>query len=105
MLRGIAEVLEIDWQAYLCYTLASYLEDRAYCANGQEGCSTWAAGPPITQNDSTILVKNRDYRPDHRDLQCVAFAQPLKGHRYAYITSAGSPGVFSSGMNEAGLVM
>jgi hypothetical protein len=105
MLRGIAALLEIDWRTYLRYTLAAYLEDLAHCGNGQEGCSTWAAGPPITPDGSLLLVKNRDYRPDHLDLQCVAFAQPLTGYGYAYITSAGTPGVFSSGMNEAGLAV
>jgi hypothetical protein len=52
-----------------------------------------------------MLVKNRDYRLDHQDLQCVAFAKPTRGFSYAYVTSAGSPGVFSSGMNEAGLAV
>jgi hypothetical protein len=105
MLRGIANELGLDWDSFFRYTIASYLEDRANGGSDQQGCTTWAAGPPIINVDTSILVKNRDYRQDHQDLQCVAYAKPTHGHYYAYVTSAGSPGVFSSGMNESGLAV
>jgi hypothetical protein len=105
MLRGIAEALDLEWDPYFRYTIASYLEDLAKCGRPSDGCTTWAAGPPVTLGGAKMLVKNRDYRPDHQPLQCLAFAEPDHGYPYAYITSAGSPGVFSSGMNAQGLAV
>jgi hypothetical protein len=52
-----------------------------------------------------ILTKNRDYAIGHLPLQALAYATPQQGYRYLYITSAGSPAVFSSGMNERGLAV
>lgn len=105
MLRGIADALELEWDLFFRYTIASYLEDRTLRPAYGQGCTTWAAAEPVTQDGAPILVKNRDYRPTHRALQCLARASPAQGYRYAYVTSAGSPGVFSSGMNEAGLAV
>jgi hypothetical protein len=105
MLRGIAQALDLEWDRYFRYTIASYLEDLAKCGLPQDGCTTWAAGPPVTTGGAKILVKNRDYRPDHQALQCLAYAEPEEGYPYAYVTSAGSPGVFSSGMNAMGLAV
>jgi isopenicillin-N N-acyltransferase-like protein len=105
MLRGIAQGLELEWEAFFRYTIASYLEDRIQGSAYSEGCTTWAASAPITRHEVPMLVKNRDYRPGHQPLQCLARAQPARGYRYTYVTSAGSPGVFSSGMNQAGLAV
>jgi isopenicillin-N N-acyltransferase-like protein len=105
MLRGIAQGLELEWEAFFRYTIASYLEDRIQRPAHNEGCTTWAASGPVTRHEVPMLVKNRDYRPDHQPLQCLARAQPARGYRYTYVTSAGSPGVFSSGLNEAGLAV
>lgn len=105
MLRGIADALALEWDPFFRYTIASYLEDRTMGSAYGQGCTTWAAAGPLTQDGAPILVKNRDYRPTHQPLQCLARARPAQGYRYAYVTSAGSPGVFSSGMNEAGLVV
>jgi hypothetical protein len=105
MLRGIAEALELEWDRFFRYTIASYLEDLNKFGQAQDGCTTWAAVPPVTLDGAKMLVKNRDYRPDHQILQCLAFAEPDLGYPYAYVTSAGSPGVFSSGMNAMGLAV
>lgn len=105
MLRGMAEALELEWEPFLRYTIASYLEDRALRTTHHQGCTVWAAAAPITASGAPLLAKNRDYRPNHQRLQCLAYAHPEKGYRYVYLTSAGSPGVFSSGMNEAGLAV
>ncbi len=105
MLRGISEALSLDWESFFRYTIASYLNDRALVPAASQGCTCWAATAPITQDGNSILVKNRDYRPTHQDLQCLARAHPAHGYRYIYVTSAGSPGVFSSGMNETGLAV
>lgn len=105
MLRGIADALELDWEPFFRYTIASYLEDRTLSSACADGCTAWAAAGSVTESGAPILAKNRDYVPDHQPLQCLARAEPARGHRYAYVTSAGSPAVFSSGMNEAGLAM
>lgn len=105
MLKGIAEVLGFEWEIYLRYTLASFLTDWFRRALTTEGCTVWAAAAPKTKPETPMLAKNRDYRPDHLSLQCLAWAQPEHAYRYMYLTSAGSPGVFSSGMNEKGLTV
>ncbi|MBN1147505.1 MAG: hypothetical protein JXA78_09625 [Anaerolineales bacterium] len=104
MLKGIADALDFKWDDFFRYTVSTYLLDRARRPlNDEQGCTVWATGKPLTRDGAPILVKNRDYWPDHQELQCLAWARPKLGYRYAYLTSAGSPGVFSSGMNEAGL--
>ena len=85
------------------YTIASYLLDRTlYPISDEQGCTVWAAAYPTTRSGVPILVKNRDYWLDHRELQILANAHPSQGYKYTHLTSAGSPGVFSSGMNEVG---
>jgi predicted choloylglycine hydrolase len=105
MLQGIADGLDLKWASFLRYTLASYLENRLqYMAFG-DGCTVWAATRSITRDGVPILAKNRDYRPNHPLLSCLARARPAQGYGYLYATSAGSPAVFSSGMNEVGLAV
>jgi hypothetical protein len=105
MLRGIAEGLELEWKPFFRYTIASYLEDRIQRPADGEGCTVWAASGTVTRRGAPILTKNRDYRPDHQSLPCLVRARPVRGYRYLYATSAGSPAVFSSGMNEVGLAV
>jgi hypothetical protein len=104
MLRGIADALALEWESFFRYTISSDILDRIqYRHSENQGCTTWAAAGSITQGGYPILAKNRDYRSNHQQLQCLVQAHPNHGYRYSYLTSAGSPGVFSSGMNEAGL--
>lgn len=104
MLRGIADALALDWENFFRYTISPDIFDRIQSQHSEnQGCTTWAAAGPITRDGIPILAKNRDYRSDHQQLQCLVQAHPNHGYRYSYLTSAGSPGVFSSGMNEAGL--
>jgi predicted choloylglycine hydrolase len=105
MLNGISDSLALPWEQFFPYTIASYLTDRLKSLESQEGCTTWAAAGAATRDGAPILVKNRDYRPDHQQLQCLARIKPATGHAYLCLTSAGSPGVFSSGINEAGLAV
>ena len=105
MMRGISAGLELDWEFFLRYTLSSYLADRALRPIPGQGCTAWGAAGPLTRDAAPILAKNRDYRPEHRKLQCVVHARPQRGYAYTYLTSGGSPGVFSSGMNEKGLAV
>lgn len=105
MLRGLADSLSLVWDDYFAYTIASYLTDRLKDQEYPEGCTTWAAAGEMTRDGAPLLVKNRDYRPDHQALQCLARIKPAHGTPYVCLTSAGSPGVFSSGMNAAGLAV
>lgn len=105
MIQGQADALEIDFPTLLKYAVASYLEDNLLSSGTQtiEGCSTWAASNGATGDGEPILVKNRDYYLEHFPLQIVTKVKPEKGYRYVCVGSAGSPGVFGSGMNETGL--
>ena len=107
LIRGQAEALEIEFETLLRYDLVTYLRDDLVIrqARGNEGCTTWAASGPSTTDGWPILVKNRDYRLEHLPLQLVVRATPSDGYPYLYVSSAGSPGVFSAGINHAGLAM
>lgn len=105
MLRGMAEALAVPFTRLFQYAAASYLDDLRRGTPGAEGCTVWAASGSATRNGSPILSKNRDYAFEHLPLQVLAYAAPRQGHRYVYVTSAGSPAVFSSGMNERGLTV
>ena len=105
VLHGIADALELEWEEYFSYTVGSYLVDRIKHSSPSEGCTTWAAAGAVTRDGDPILAKNRDFRPVHQALQCLARARPEQGHPYLYLTSAGSPGVYSSGINADGLVV
>jgi predicted choloylglycine hydrolase len=105
MLLGISEALQLEWEAFFTYTISSYLTSRYKNNPFREGCTTWAANGSITQDKAPILAKNRDYHLDHQPLQCLARIKPDRGNPYITLTSAGSPGVFSSGINSVGLAI
>lgn len=106
MMQGISEALSLDWRVFFRYTIATFLMDMARQPQvGDQGCTTWAVLSEATRDGIPLLVKNRDYWPDHQELQCLAHTRPDKGYVYLNMTSAGSPGVFSSGINEAGLAV
>ena len=107
MIQGQAEALEFPFATLLRYDLVGWLRDdlvtRPTLAG--EGCTTWAATGVSTIDGQPVLAKNRDYLHEHLPLQIVVRATPETGYRYQYVSSAGSPGVFSSGINEAGLAI
>jgi isopenicillin-N N-acyltransferase-like protein len=105
MLLGMSDALNLEWEEYFTYTIASYLASSLENTGPNEGCSTWAANGTITRTGAPIMAKNRDYHPDHQPLQCLARIQPAYGNPFLCLTSAGSPGVFSSGINSAGLAV
>ena len=105
MIEGIADALEIPSDRLFQYAVASYLEDRLFAKTQGDGCTVWAAAGGATQDGAPLLVKNRDYYDGHIPMRAIAYAAPQPGYRYIYVTSAGSPGVFSSGMNERGLAI
>ncbi|NLF12578.1 MAG: hypothetical protein GX597_12395 [Anaerolineaceae bacterium] len=107
MIRGQAQALSLEFDVLLRYNLIAFLRDDLLVrrARAAEGCTTWAASGSATADGEPILAKNRDYRADHLSLQIVAQATPENGYPYLYVGSAGSPGVFSAGMNQAGLAV
>lgn len=105
MLRGMADALALPFQRVFAYAAASYLDDLRLGSSGAEGCTVWAGSRSATRDRSPIMTKNRDYAISHRPLQALAYAVPRRGYRSVYVTSAGSPAVFSSGMNERGLAV
>lgn len=105
ILKGISESLHLKWEEYFTYTIASYLDSCLKNIEPKNGCSSWAANGEITRDGAPILVKNRDYHPDHQPLQCLARVKPSRGNSFLCLTSAGSPGVFSSGINDQGLAV
>lgn len=105
MLKGIAQKLEIPFTQLFQYTLASYLDDLLLATTQTDGCTVWAAARTATQDGAPMLVKNRDYFEGHIPMRAIVYATPQNGYRCIYVTSAGSPGVFSSGMNEHGLAV
>jgi isopenicillin-N N-acyltransferase-like protein len=113
LIRGLADGLAVDYERLLRYNLITFLRDilvtrNALSANSglpDDGCSTWAATGAATVDGQPILAKNRDFSLLHLPLQTVVRAEPEKGYRYITITSAGSPGVFVAGINEAGLAL
>ncbi|MCS6826551.1 MAG: C45 family peptidase [Caldilinea sp.] len=112
-LAGLSEALGIETRLLHLYTLSSYLRDRwkarqtapASVSSLEDGCTVWAASGPATVDGRPLLVKNRDYHADHLPLQMIACVVPTDGYRYMSVGSAGSPEVFSSGINERGLAV
>lgn len=111
-IRGQADTLDLEFDWLLRYNLVNFLRDAlitsqhpADARTGSEGCTTWAASGPATADGRPVLVKNRDYHLEHLPLQVVAQAEPAQGYGYLYVTSAGNPGVFVAGFNEAGLAI
>ena len=113
VIRGQAEGLNLDLDTLLRYDVAFYYytggvllyPGDVLLTEMAEACSTWAATGEATRDGESILVKNRDQQPEHLALQVAVMAEPDVGYRYAYVTSAGSPGVFCAGMNEVGLAV
>jgi hypothetical protein len=113
-LEGLAHGLALDRHELLVYTLGSYLRDLFKVTHPMppivqtlldDGCTAWAASPPWSVGGAPLLAKNRDFRQDHIPLQILCDVRPLQGHRYLCLGSAGSPLVYSSGINERGLAI
>lgn len=99
-LAGVANGFGRPVEDVLAYLHMSLLADLA-----QDGCTAWSwgAGSPM----GPLVVKNRDYRGEHVQLQRVFLhrdpARP--GEAVLCVGSLGSPGAFSSGMNAHGLAL
>jgi hypothetical protein len=68
-----------------------------------DGCTAWAASHPVR---GALVVKNRDFRQEHEGLQQLfRHRDPDWPHAVLTLGSLGSPGVYSSGINDAGLAL
>ena len=108
LIGGLADGLGVEYGRLLRYNLVTFLRDiltTRKALSADDGCSTWAATGAATVDGQPILAKNRDFSLLHLPLQTVVRAKPDVGYRCTYITSAGSPGVFVAGFNEAGLAL
>jgi isopenicillin-N N-acyltransferase-like protein len=108
LIRGLADGLGVEYERLLRYNLVTFLRDiltTRKTSSADEGCSTWTATGAATVDGQAILAKNRDFSLLHLPLQTAVRAEPEQGYRCTYITSAGSPGVFVAGFNEAGLAL
>jgi isopenicillin-N N-acyltransferase-like protein len=113
MMRGIAQGLDFPLDLIYRYITTAYARDCwRFASQGApqelipgDGCTVWAVAGNAALHGDSLLVKNRDYRVDHQRLQLVARMEPEHGYAYLCVTSAGVPGVFSSGINAAGLAV
>jgi predicted choloylglycine hydrolase len=106
-MRGQADALAYEFESLLRYDLVSYLCDDLLTRETatSESCTSWAATGSATVDGLPLVAKNRDYRLEHLPLQTVSRVEPAAGHRYVCVGSAGSPGVYCGGINEAGLAV
>lgn len=108
MLEGIADGFDIDVASLWRYAASGWVAEWTTHGAGPlagEGCTAWAVGGQAALDGEPLLAKNRDYYKDHRELQVLCEGAPHARHRWLAVGSVGSPGVFSSGMNERGLVI
>lgn len=102
-LAGMAEVYELPAEDLLTVVLGTYLKSGDRASGGSaaipsDGCTTLAL-----TGSAPLLAKNRDNDPRYLDLQTVLRVHPEHGYRWLALSTAGAPGVHSSGMNEVGL--
>lgn len=100
-LAGLAEGYNID-----AYDLFTYLHVSTLDASSKEndGCTIVALSKT---NAGPILAKNRDFGQAHLKLQQVVHHKDPKNtdNECVFVTSLGSPGAYSSGMNKYGLAV
>jgi predicted choloylglycine hydrolase len=99
-LRGIAQGFGIAADELFAYLHLGIVADLA----AADGCTAWAIA---RSEDGPLLVKNRDFRGEHRELQRVfCHRDPAWGGcEMLCVGSLGSPGAYSSGMNSDGLAL
>jgi predicted choloylglycine hydrolase len=102
--QGIAEGFGIAADALFACFYGNIIADLAGEPSLSEACTAWAA--PRGEN-GPIVVKNRDARGTHGDLQCVfRHTDPeWSGRRVLCVGSLGAPGAFAGGINTNGLAV
>lgn len=97
-IAGMAEVYELPERGLLTAVLATYLRSLARAQGPTEGCTTFAV-----TGAHPLLVKNRDNFPTFLNMQTVLRVAPEDGYPWLALSTAGAPGVHSSGINAVGL--
>jgi hypothetical protein len=102
--QGIAEGFGIAADALFACFYGNIIADLAGEPSLSEACTVWAA--PRGEN-GPIVVKNRDARGAHGNLQCVfRHTDPeWSGRRVICVGSLGAPGAFAGGINTNGLAV
>jgi len=102
--QGIAEGFGIAADALFACYYANVIADLAGVPGLSDASMAWAAPRGET---GPIVIKNRDSRGTHAELQCVfRHADPeWGGRRILCIGSLGAPGAFAGGMNTNGLAV
>ncbi|HLS03009.1 MAG TPA: C45 family peptidase, partial [Beutenbergiaceae bacterium] len=85
-------------RAMVTAVLGTYLRSLQRVADYSDGCTT-AATP------DALLMKNRDNDPRFLGMQTLLRVSPDQGYAWLGLSTAGAPGVHSSGMNETGLAI
>lgn len=97
-ISGMAEVYELPEEGLLTAVLTTYLRSMERAPGSPEGCTTFAVSA-----QHPLLVKNRDNDPRFLQMQTVLQVTAEDGHPWLALSTAGAPGVHSSGMNAVGL--
>ncbi len=97
-ITGMAEVYELPTRGMLTAVLATYLDSARRNPGPPDGCTAFAVS-----GAHPVLVKNRDNDRRFLGMQTVVRANPDEGHSWLALSTAGAPGVHSSGMNTEGL--
>lgn len=97
-IEGMAEVYDLPRDGLLTAILATYLRSLERSRGPAEGCTTFAV-----TGEHPLLVKNRDNNRRFLPMQTVLRVRPEGGHPWLALTTAGAPGVHSSGINARGL--
>lgn len=110
-IEGMAQVYQLPADDLLTTVLGTYLKSGDRAADRSSAPSS-TTHPDVPSDGCTtvaltgarpVLGKNRDNDPRYLDLQTVLRVRPEHGYRWLAVSTAGAPGVHSSGMNEVGL--
>lgn len=104
-IAGIAEGFGLpEGQVFDYLHCSSAMDIAALPEHDPDGCTSFALATPA---HGALLAKNRDYRNEHVAIQrVVRHVDPAwNGRELLVIGSLGSPGNFSSGINNAGLAV
>lgn len=98
-IAGMADVYDLPAQGLLTAVLETYLASRDHESGPPDGCTAFA----VSGGGHPMLAKNRDNDRRFLGMQTVLRARPDDGHAWLALSTAGAPGVHSSGLNELGL--
>lgn len=97
-IKGMAAVYEVPERGLLTAALQTYLHGLDLVHGPSDGCTAVALSTP-----HPLLAKNRDNDARFLRMQTVLRVLPERGHGWLALSTAGAPGVHSSGLNTSGL--